>query len=41
MDRYPVKDPLPFDDDRGEIIQPDEVPGEGVDDEEPEPEPSE
>ena len=32
MDRYPVKDPLPFDEDEGEVIEPDEVPGEGVDD---------
>ena len=32
MDRYPVKDPLPFDEDEGEVIEPDEVPGEGVGD---------
>lgn len=32
MDRYPVKDPLPFDEDEGEVIEPDEVPGEGVED---------
>ena len=33
MDRYPVKDPLPFDEDEGEVIEPDEVPGEGDEDE--------
>ena len=32
MDRYPVKDPLPFDEDEGEVIEPDEVPGEGNED---------
>ena len=31
IDRYPVKDPLPFDDEQGEEIEPDEIPGEGVD----------
>ena len=30
MDRYPVKDPLPFDEEEGEVIEPDEV-REGVD----------
>ena len=32
MHRYPVKDPLPFDEEEGEVIEPDEILGEGVDD---------